>query len=694
MRRIAVAGLLLALASGAGGTSQQEPPRTVSWSFEEIPPATAGADAVDRITGHCSLVEGVHGRALKLDGYTTAVQRSARHAPRPRQALTVEAWVALAAYPWNHAPVVDQSDEGVRGYSLTIGPSGELTLKVAADERWLTVTSQAYAVPLRKWTHVAARYDRTTGLALFVDGRPAGGHRPDEGPGLGGRNRSGLITLADDLDLLVGAVREPQRPSNWHRFRGTQPSWFSLDGLLDEVTIHTEALSDEVIARSAAAVRPPAEPALSPRVLPSGPEGPGRFGAYYARLEYYPEWNALWRVGPDPDVLVRFDRTPVRVVFWRGTQYSPAWVTGRLWMADQSVEGYDRDFTWEHMNDKQNRYSHVRIIESSDARAVVHWRYALVNVENDLWNVTPRLENGAWVDEYYYFYPDATGVRKVTWTQGTLGQPIQFQESIVLTQPGQLQGDVVDRDYATVGNLKGETAVLSYVEDPASRPARTFPPDLTVQMHNFKSSYKPFIIFEPGNRMQYLRDLDARSLARPGSSNHWPVGQIRSDGRTSQAPDRAGHFLGFPISSPPIRQSADGREYWAGLYGMTNEGFPDVIHLARSWSNPPELVVEGSGFSSEGFDRSERAWRFVHQNASAPVGFRLLASATSPVHNLALVIENWGDRGATVQIDGKSVPRGRALRLGHRHRVDRSDLVVWIEARAERPMRIRVSPGP
>jgi hypothetical protein len=683
MRELAVAGCFI-VALGAGADMRQDPPASATWSFDV---GSGGLDEPgDQISGNHAFEPGVRGRALKLDGYTTVLRRPLARAPRPDRGLTVEAWVALAAYPWDWAPIVDHSDEQVRGYSFAISARGELGLKVAADGRWLSVTSAPYVMPLRQWTHVAARYDAREGLTVFINGRAAATHRPEQSAGQAGRPLTGAITVADGIDLLVGAVRSPVRPAHWHRFKGTQPSWFSLDGLLDEVTIQTAAVADDAIARSAA-VQPP-EPALAPRVLPAGPDGPGRFGAYYANLRYYPEWDALWRVGPDPDVIVRFDTSPVRVVFWRGTQYSPAWVSGTRWMADQSVEGYDRDFTWEHMNDKQNRYSHVRIIESTDARAVVHWRYALVNVEDKLWNVTPRLENGAWIDEYYYFYPDATGVRKVTWARGSLGSPIQFQESIVLTQPGQLQGDVINPEYATVGNLAGDTAVLSYLENPAGRPARTFPPDLTVQMHNFKSPHKPFIVFEPGNRMRYLRDMDIRALARAGSGNHWPVGQTKSDGRTSQATDRPSHFLGFPISNPPIHQGADGRDYWAGLYGMTDRGFTDLLTLARSWSTPADATVTSEAFESLGFDRSERAWRIRRRSAGSLLALKVSASAHSPVRNVALVVENWGDEDAALQIDGRSIARGRHFRTGHRHHVDRTDLLVWIETAAERPTAI------
>jgi hypothetical protein len=431
--------------------------------------------------------------------------------------------------------------------------------------------------------------------------------------------------------------------------------------------------------------------------MPSGPPGPGRFGAYYTRLAYYPEWDALWQVGPDPDVVVRFDGSPARVVFWRGTQYGPAWVTGNnLWMADQSVEGYDSNFTWEHMNDKQNRYSHVRIVEQSDARVVVHWRYAPVNVLDQLWKPDAKTGNGAWIDEYYYIYPDARGIRKVTWEKGRLATPIQFQESLPLAHAGQLQGEVIHPDYVTVGNLTGERRVFRYVEKPAEETRDGLPEDLTIQMHNLKSPQKPFIVFEPGNRMGYLRDLDIISLSRPAHHSHWPVAQIPSDGRSNQAPDGPGHLLGFPISRPPIHEGGD-REWWNGLYGMTEEPFDALVAVARSWSRPPELRVNGTTFAGNGFDRSERAYKLSRVGnavSGAPLRFDLHASSASPVRNVALVIENWGDAGAMLRVDGRPVARGSRYRYGHRHTLSGTDLVVWIDLSRDRPVRLALEPLP
>ncbi len=681
---LSCAGLALA----GAGHAQDSP--VARWTFDEALDGEAldvAGQRRDGVTGRSRRVAGVAGSALVFDGYTTALVRPAGFAPTLTDGFTITAWLAVAAYPWNSVPIVSHGDGRLRGYSFDVGPRGALEFSAAVDGRRLEAGSADFALPLRQWIHVAARFDPADGLAVYVDGeRAASVPLPERTAGYG-RTPTRRVQPAAGLDLVVGAVRAPRRAASYHRLAGTRPSWYSLDGLLDEVRIYDAALPLDAIAAAARAQRPDA-PALAVRRLPSGPPGAGRFGAYPAKLAYYPEWDAQWRVGPHPDLLLRFDASPARVVFWRGTQYSPAWVSGNgLWMADQSVEGYDDDFTWEHMNDKQNRYSHVRVIEQHDARVVVHWRYAPVNVNDELMNVTERAGNGAWIDEYYTFHPDVTGVRRVSWTRGSLAGSVQFQESIPLAHPGQTQGEVVHDEYVTVGNLAGETQRFAYVADPgeASRPV---PDELTIQMHHLRSREQPFIVFEPGNRMTYLRDLDARSLSRPGSSSHWPVGLQWSDGRTAQALDRATSFLGFPISEPVLHAGDDGRDYWQALYGMTQEPFAELVMLARSWSRPPEAVLQSAGFLLEGYDRGERCYR-LRRGADADVlDLTFTATEESPLVNIPLVIEDWGDAGALLELDGRDVARGPGFRYGHRRRLDGTDLVVWMAHEAQRTTRV------
>ena len=149
----------------------------------------------------------------------------------------------------------------------------------------------------------------------------------------------------------------------------TIPAWFSFDGIFDEIKMYDAALSDETIMDKSKKTNL-MPPDIQERVMPSGHKGKGRFGAYYNHLKYYDEWDALFRVGDHPDIVVQFDDSPIRVVFWRGTRYSPAWVMENgQWMADQSAEYFDTiNGCYEHMIDPHCLFSHVRIIENTPAQ--------------------------------------------------------------------------------------------------------------------------------------------------------------------------------------------------------------------------------------------------------------------------------------------------------------------------------------
>jgi hypothetical protein len=356
-----------------------------------------------------------------------------------------------------------------------------------------------------------------------------------------------------------------------------------------------------------------------------------------------------------------------------------AWKTGKA----------DTDGCFEHMQDRLCRYSHVRIIESHDARTVVHWRYAPVSSKNNLWNVDDKTGRACWIDEYYTIYPDAIGVRKPTWNTGTLGGPRQFQESLPFTNPDQYNNDVVEKDFCTVANMRGEQLTLRFVENPAKE-KEDVPKELTIQRYNFRSPYDPLIVYEPGNRMHYVRDRDIRGYERPGACNHWPVGQARCDGRTVQAADRPTHFLGFPISSPPVHEQ-DGRSWWNGIYGMTDLPMGKVVKLAKSWNRPPRLDLS-DGLEDRGYDRGQRA--FVLKRSDRNVNqwrIQVAASEDSPIYNPALVILDWGTSGASLSIDGQEIKQGPSFRVGHRHGLESADLIVWMEHEAADPCEITLT---
>ena len=543
-------------------------------------------------------------------------------------------------------------------------------------------------LPLRKWKHIAATFDSEKGIYLYVNGKQTG-HL----------NATGKPAWPRKAQLRGMMNYERLKPSNIHRQHGTLPGWFSVDGLVDEVKIYDRALSGKEITKAFKAVAPVNAPPLKLRQMPSGPEGPGRFGAYYCNLKYYPEWDNLWRVASDPDIVVRFDKSATRMVFWRGSRYSPAWVSENgLWMADQSVEAWygrpslDNEGCFEHMQDRRCRYSHVRVIENTDARVVVHWRYAPVSAHDHIWNEDPKTTRACWVDEYYYIYPDQMGIRNVSWKTGTLRKAgMQFQESLPFTQPGQMVSELVPDEWCTVANLKGETHTLKYCKNPQKR---KYPDNLILQRYNFKSKNKPSIIFEKGSRMRHVSDRrykhNADSLDIYGSCNHWPVGQAACDGRTVQAADRPTHCCGFPITGPPLHEK-DGRSWWNGLYGMNEMSMAELVYVAKSWNDAPDLKFSGAGAINKGYDMGQRAYIIERkENATDSIRFDIMASKDRPIYNPAFVIKNWDKASLTVIIDGKKLKPGKDFRSGVYRTIDSSNVNLWIKIKSTKPISITI----
>jgi hypothetical protein len=494
----------------------------------------------------------------------------------------------------------------------------------------------------------------------------------------------GSLTYPAKNTCIIGMVAAPQRPVNTIRTWGTVPTFFGLDGIIDEVKIFDKALTAQQIKTNYLKVDAK-DPDIAVRRLPTIDNNPGHFGAYYTKLKYYPGWDNLWPVDKDPDIVVCFENNPSKLIFWRGIRYGPAWVSeNENWMVDQSLETWgngknDIEGCFEHMQDRHCRFSHVRIIENSDARVVVHWRYALVSAHDHTWMPDPKTGWECWVDEYYYIYPDGSAIRKVSWNKGTTGNAIQYQESLPLTQPGQTAGEVIENDYVHVADYDYNTRAVSV--DPATK-SNDWSGKYTIQQYNFKSKNKPYICFEPGN------DMWVRWIG--GGYNHFPVNQARSDGRWAKTTDRPTHFMSSPCSDPVIHEDGK-RLYWIGLYGMNGMNMDELINFGRSWAYAPEISVTGNGYISQGYVKAERCYQLENQNSkAAPVELTLNGSKDSPVINPAFVVKNWNSDKAKILVNGKEA---KNIKVGIIHQLDGNELIIYISLNEMKTVKITVLPG-
>ncbi|MGI9568760.1 MAG: hypothetical protein ACR2PH_03250, partial [Desulfobulbia bacterium] len=207
--------------------------------------------------------------------------------------------------------------------------------------------------------------------------------------------------------------------------------------------------------------------------------------------------------------------------------------------------------------------------------------------------------------------------------------------------------------------------------------------DAVIQITNFKSEFKPFMIFREGG------GFDVFNLeVRPEYShfpwwNHWPVAQIISDGRSANASDRAAHSSiswGDPNGD-------------AALYGMTNQDPVELVDLAKSWNRPPEMKLIGDGFINRGYDYTERAYILDTENQEASIKLEFDALDNQPLYNLALVVNNWGGGEVSLQLNEKDIKKGKDFRTGIEYDVEGNmKLIVWIRHRASNKTRITLSP--
>jgi hypothetical protein len=133
----------------------------------------------------------------------------------------------------------------------------------------------------------------------------------------------------------------------------------------------------------------------------SGQCSGGLKGAFYFRADSDPGA----RVGPHPDVMVRLGDANDKLIFRRDRGYLPVWYTDLL-----GDEGLTERLSRSGCDNVVNEYSRVRIIETSGARAIVHWRY--------LRNCSSVVMTG-WIDEYFTVYPDGLCMRTVKDAAGT-----------------------------------------------------------------------------------------------------------------------------------------------------------------------------------------------------------------------------------------------------------------------------------
>jgi len=333
---------------------------------------------------------------------------------------------------------------------------------------------------------------------------------------------------------------------------------------------------------------------------------------------------------------------------------------------------------------------------------VVHWRYAPVDVRYNHPFIDPLTGWGDWVDEYYTIYPDAVGVRKITVHTTRPDLWTEFQESIVVNQPGTMPDENIELGAVSLANMKGESKTYYWTRDGGPEfdegPARA-----NILKINLKGSLKPFALVAPPEEDGIL--ITSYEGHGRGSHfnfwNHWPVSQAASDGRMARSAANPSHSSLCHIGLPG-NATAEWKPYATGkkwrtkimLHGMTNKPSDDLVPLAKSWLQPTKLKLAGGAYESKGYDPTQRAYVLVCRDAgkASEVTFELAANEEQPVVNPAFVIKGWGPAEASIRINGGEATRSKDFQTGQSRTADGIDLIVWIRVESTKPITVGLSP--
>ncbi len=625
--------------------------------------------------GFYDQIEGISGAAIHFDGYTSFFEQQQFRQELP-DAFTINAWVALEAYPWYRCPVFDLRRGEEEGVLLGINRHGRITTALGQPIDWTTLKGPQLAIG--QWHMLSLTVEKLGQVKLYLDGQLV---QETAAPKI--RNTNG-----NRLTIGRNALLE-----DWWDFQYIVADHYSfLDGVVDEVQLFEGAFAPDQVANLFKKQLPLPDINFQNRVLPPKAPASVPFGARYTRLDYSKQWDRLWRVGDYPDVVVNFADNDCRLVFWRGTSFVPCWVTeNNIWYTNEWTETWGGDVSScaEPLMDRECRHSHARIIENTPARVVVHWRYALVDADYKV--VAQDVDGrGEWCDEYYIIYPDGMGIRKIDLYYSKPLRNHDWEEAIVLLSPGQHPDEVMQDPEITLMNMKGEQHHYSWRNNLPVEMKE--PQKANIHVVNFKSEYKPFYIVsdeafeskEGKYESPFFRSYAAfmADNYRPdtvpsiyGWWNHWPITQLPGDGRWVETNDRASHFNLTTYTQWKDYYMDDRVKSRIMLHGMAKSPDTELIPLAKSWLSPPTVQDDGGLVE---YNQAERAY-VLKAGKAKKWQLSVTASKEQPFIKHALIITGRELFHPEIKLDGKSLKNGKDFTTGVVRETETPKTVIWFD---------------
>ena len=414
---------------------------------------------------------------------------------------------------------------------------------------------------------------------------------------------------------------------------------------------------------------------------------------------------------------VHFNRVPTKMRF--SMPCYPCMVTeNNIHYSSGWTETYDPEASssCEILWDREARTARMWVESQNPARIIVRFRAAIADPEgyiahSDTPSGSPYGE-GDWTDEWYYIYPDGMHTRHVRIYTGLAGQSLtvtdeqfkgvapvreipptvvhEFHEEFIFGQDGHVPGDDIETGALTFIKLNGSQKTISF--DPYPRDFGNFTM-ANILVVNTRSDFRPYTIFFPYGLENQPYPLEGKA---PHTFQTWP-----SD------PGDEGYSvsLGHALNWWHYRRNDTILEQ-VYLSGMINSENPadELLPLAKSWLEYPRLVLEGKelSYTQQSYDQAQRAYilpdeisgpRKLSFSLGFPEEFEEDVNIPVNIVNPVFIVPNWGESGAEIKLNGKSLKQREDFELGYEANNEGSDLVIWMDLSTLKQISLEILPS-
>lgn len=368
-------------------------------------------------------------------------------------------------------------------------------------------------------------------------------------------------------------------------------------------------------------------------------------------------------------------------VFWSEANFVPAWH-----MNNELLYCYEFAETWsdlnkgcfEPMSDRLLAYAKVDIIENNKVRKVVKYHYALVNPDYKAPYPDAIYPE---VDEYYTFYADGVGVRRIEYIQKQAGQAYyryhELSEPMVISGSSSIPSDHVKQPAFSISNLSGNRYDLYPAKpfDEVNQNVKNWKEQIyTAHLNNAPDAFSVFSYTPERPEVSPLpieNDLTWHDINYQMS--HWPVDKQPYlnarygdyDKSTATWPSQVSH-------SSLIGVEAKGDVSWNTAYQINSDGNKYRVYLMLLGINQPDAAsdidaytrgwlymgsptnLNGVSYNPDVTGYSKR--EMVLMKTAGTESCQFTCNPTGAVKNPVFRIDNWiGSGNVTVKVDGKAL---------------------------------------